>query len=154
MRTKIYGRRHHTLRDSNLYPTHGLGPMATYTGVNRGDRFDHLVSMSSSHLGLESYRQEHISRNDPKWKEVYKCGDYNTSIIKTVQGRTIMLQHNVSTPRPYDRINLIQGTKGSGKQSGNEHVSKNWSASVSPALRFLEAAQRLSFGGLPFFCGD
>jgi predicted dehydrogenase len=108
----LWRRRHHTLRDSNLYPTHGLGPMAHYMGINRGDRFDHLVSMSSLHLGLEAYRKDHVSAGDPKWKEVYKCGDYNTSILKTAKGRTIVLQHNVSTPRPYDRINLIQGTKG------------------------------------------
>ncbi|HEV8370332.1 MAG TPA: Gfo/Idh/MocA family oxidoreductase [Pyrinomonadaceae bacterium] len=108
----LWRRRHHTLRDSNLYPTHGLGPMAQYMDINRGDRFDHLVSMSSSHLGLEAYRKEHIPPGDPKWGEMYKTGDYNTSIIKTAKGRTIMLQHNVSTPRPYDRINLIQGTKG------------------------------------------
>lgn len=108
----LWRRRHHTLRDSNLYPTHGLGPMAMYMDINRGDRFDHIVSMSSTHLGLEAYRKEHVPAGDPKWKEVYKTGDYNTSIIKTARGRTIMLQHNVSTPRPYDRINLIQGTKG------------------------------------------
>jgi hypothetical protein len=108
----LWRRRHHTLRDSNLYPTHGLGPMAMYMDINRGDRFDQIVSMSSTHLGLESYRKDHVPAGDPKWKEIYKTGDYNTSIIKTARGRTIMLQHNVSTPRPYDRINLIQGTKG------------------------------------------
>jgi hypothetical protein len=108
----LWRRRHHTLRDSNLYPTHGLGPMARYMDINRGDKFDYLVSMSSTHLGLETYRKDNIAAGDPKWKEVYKTGDYNTSIIKTAKGRTIMLQHNVSTPRPYDRINLIQGTKG------------------------------------------
>ena len=108
----LWRRRHHTLRNSNLYPTHGLGPMAQYMDINRGDRFDYIVSMSSAHLGLEAYRKDHVSPTDPKWKEVYKCGDYNTSMIKTARGRTIMLQHNVSTPRPYDRINLIQGTKG------------------------------------------
>ena len=108
----LWRRKHHTLRDSNLYPTHGLGPMANYMGINRGDSFYHLVSMSSLHLGLEAYRKDHVLAGDPKWKEVYKCGDYNTSIIKTAKGRTIMLQHNVSTPRPYDRINLIQGSKG------------------------------------------
>jgi len=108
----LWRRRHHILRDSNLYPTHGLGPMAQYMSINRGDRFDHIVSMSSTHLGLEAYRKDNVPPGDPKWKEVYKTGDYNTSIIKTTKGRTIMLQHNVSTPRPYDRINLIQGTKG------------------------------------------
>jgi predicted dehydrogenase len=108
----LWRRRHHTLRDSNLYPTHGLGPVANYMSINRGDRFDHLVAMSSGHWGLEAYRQEKLAADDPRRREVYKCGDYNTAVIKTAKGRTIMLQHNVSTPRPYDRINLIQGTKG------------------------------------------
>ncbi|HKQ05423.1 MAG TPA: Gfo/Idh/MocA family oxidoreductase [Blastocatellia bacterium] len=108
----LWRRAHHTRRDSNLYPTHGLGPVANYMNINRGDRFDYMVSMSSAHLGLEAYRKDHVPAGDPKWKEVYRCGDYNTSMIKTARGRTIMLQHNVSTPRPYDRINLIQGTKG------------------------------------------
>jgi len=108
----LWRRRHHTLRDSNLYPTHGLGPLANYMGVNRGDKFEYLVAMSSGHWGLEAYREEHLAAEDPRRKEVYRCGDYNTSLIKTAKGRSIMLQHNVSTPRPYDRINLIQGTKG------------------------------------------
>ncbi len=108
----LWRRRHHTLRDANLYTTHGLGPVANYMNINRGDKFDYLVAMSSPHLGLEAYRKDHVPAGDPKWKEVYKCGDYNTAMIKTAKGRTIMLQHNVSTPRPYDRINLIQGTKG------------------------------------------
>jgi hypothetical protein len=81
-------------------------------GINRGDKFEYLVGMSSGHWGLEAYRKEHLAAEDPRQKEVYKCGDYNTSLVKTAKGRSIMLQHNVSTPRPYDRINLIQGTKG------------------------------------------
>src|ERR1044071_7059165 len=108
----LWRRRHHTLRDRNLYTTHRLGPLANYKGINRGDRFEYLVAMSSGHWGLEVYRKEHLAAEDPRQKEVYRGGDYNTAVIKTAKGRTIMLQHNVSTPRPYDRINLIQGTKG------------------------------------------
>jgi hypothetical protein len=103
--------RHHTLRDSNLYPDAWLGPMAGTWKSIAATSLIIIVSMSSTHLGLEAYRKDNVPPGDPKWKEVYKTGDYNTSIIKTAKGRTIMLQHNVSTPRPYDRINLIQGTK-------------------------------------------
>lgn len=102
----------HVTRDGNLYPTHGLGPVAQYMDVNRGDRFDYLVSMSSLSVSLAEYREKHIPAASSKRKEKYKCGDINTSIIKTAMGRTIMLQHTVSTPRTYDRINLISGTKG------------------------------------------
>lgn len=108
----FWRRRHHTRRDGNLYPTHGLGPVANYMNINRGDRFDHIISMSSGHWGLEEYRKEKLPVGDQRQKEVYACGDYNTSMIKTAKGRTIMLQHNVTSPRPYDRVNLIQGTKG------------------------------------------
>jgi predicted dehydrogenase len=102
----------HINRDGNLYPTHGLGPVAQYMNINRGDRLDHLVSMSSASLSLRAYRETHIPAGSPKRKEEYRCGDMNTSLIKTARGRTIMLQHTVTTPRPYDRLNMISGTKG------------------------------------------
>jgi hypothetical protein len=108
----LWRRFEHLDRDGNLYPTHGLGPVARYMDINRGDRFDYLVSMSSPAMGLAAYRDEHVAAGDPTRKEVYKCGDMNTSLIKTAKGRTIMLQHDVTSPRPYDRINLISGTKG------------------------------------------
>lgn len=108
----LWRRAHHTRRDSNLYPTHGLGPVANYMDINRGDKFEYLVAMSSGAPGLYEYREQHLDKNDPRRKEVYKTGDYNTNLIKTNKGRTILVQHNVSSPRPYDRINLIQGTKG------------------------------------------
>jgi hypothetical protein len=108
----LWRRYEHLNRDGNLYPTHGLGPVARYMNINRGDKFDYLVSMSSPALGLAAYREGHVPAGDPKRKEVYKCGDMNTSLIKTAKGRTIMLQHDVTSPRPYDRINLISGTKG------------------------------------------
>ncbi len=108
----LWRRNHHTLRDSNLYPTHGLGPVANYMDINRGDKFKYMVSMSSGSLGLQEYRDAQLPKSDSRWGEEYVCGDYNTSLIKTDKGRSIMLQHNVSNPRPYDRINLIQGTKG------------------------------------------
>ncbi len=108
----LWRRAHHVLRDSNLYPTHGLGPVANYMNINRGDKLDFMVAMSSGSHGLQDYRKEHLAADDPRQNEVYKCGDYNTNLIKTAKGRSIMVQHNVTTPRPYDRINLIQGTKG------------------------------------------
>lgn len=102
----------HTKRNGNLYPTHGLGPVANYMGINRGDRFDYLVSMSSPQKGMEAYRAAKVPKGNPKWGENYVCGDMNTSLIKTVNGLSILLQHDVSNPRPYDRINLISGVKG------------------------------------------
>ena len=108
----LWRRAAHLDRNGNLYPTHGLGPIAWYLGIHRGDRFDYMVSMSTPELGLSKWREDNIPKDDPRWKERYLCGDLNSSLIKTVKGRTIRLEHNVSSPRPYSRINRIEGTKG------------------------------------------
>ena len=91
----LWRRQPHTERNGNLYPTHGLGPVANYMGINRGDRFDYLVSMSSPEHGLERWREAHVPKDSPKWKENYVCGDVNTSLIKTANGLTITLTHDV-----------------------------------------------------------
>ena len=109
----LWRRTPHTQRNGNFYPTHGLGPVAQYMGVHRGDRFDYMVSMSTPERGLSLYREKTVAdRNDPRWKEHYIEGDLNSSLIKTVKGRTILLQHDVVNPRPYSRLNNVQGTKG------------------------------------------
>jgi hypothetical protein len=108
----LWRRFEHFQRNGNLYPTHGLGPVAHYMDINHGDRFEYLVSMSSQVASLPAYRKEHLAPDDPRQKEVYRCGDFNISLIHTAKGRVINLEHNVSSPQPYDRINLIAGTKG------------------------------------------
>ena len=105
-------RDYHRQYDGNLYPTHGLGPVAQYLGVGRGDQFKFLVSMSSPELGLRQYRDERKPNGGRHAAEKYICGDMNTSIIKTELGRTIMIQHDVVSPRPYSRINALYGTGG------------------------------------------
>ena len=102
----------HMKRNGNLYPTHGLGPVAHYMDIRRGDRFDYMVSVSSSEASLSAYVKANFAEADPKRAEKYVCGDMNTSIIKTQMGRTILLQHDVVNPRPYSRLNSISGTKG------------------------------------------
>ncbi|MES2465090.1 MAG: Gfo/Idh/MocA family oxidoreductase [Armatimonadota bacterium] len=108
----LWRRQPHIDRDGNLYPTHGLGPVAQYLGIHSGDRFDYLVSVSSRERALTEYRDRTLASDDPRRAESYRCGDMNTSIIKTVRGRTIVLQHDVVSPRPYDRLNSISGTLG------------------------------------------
>jgi hypothetical protein len=105
-------RDYHWQYDANLYPTHGLGPVAQYMGVGRGDQFKFLVSMSSPEKGLSKYRADHQPNGGKHASEKYVCGDMNTSLIKTERGRTIMLQHDVVSPRPYSRINALSGTGG------------------------------------------
>jgi len=102
----------HMQRNGNLYPTHGLGPVAHYMDIHRGDRFDYMVSVSSAEASLSAYVKSKFPEGDPKRAEKYICGDMNTSIIRTANGRSILLQHDVVNPRPYSRLNMIQGTKG------------------------------------------
>ncbi len=104
---------HYARRNGNLYPTHGLGPVAQYMNLGRGeDQFKTLVSFSSPARGRTLYAEKNYPK-DHKWNALtYKGGDMNTSIIKTHLGRTVMVQWDETSPRPYTRHNLIQGTQG------------------------------------------
>jgi len=108
----LWRRDFHTRFNGNLYPTHGLGPVANYMRINRGDRFDYMVSMSTPQRGLDAFRQANCSDTDPRWAERYVTGDLNTSLIKTAHGLNITLKHDTSNPHPYDRLNVIGGSKG------------------------------------------
>lgn len=103
---------HYTKRNGNLYPTHGLGPVAAYMNINRGDRFDFMSSVSSNARVREIYAKKEFPEGHPRTKLKFVCGDINTSIIRTLLGKTIMVQWDEQLPRPYTRHNLLQGTKG------------------------------------------
>lgn len=104
---------HYAKSSGNLYPTHGLGPIAQYMNLARTeDNFKSIVSYSSPAMGRKLYTEKNYPK-DHKWNKLdYKNGDLNTSILKTKLGRTILVQWDETSPRPYSRINLIQGTKG------------------------------------------
>jgi predicted dehydrogenase len=104
---------HYANRNGNLYPTHGLGPVGQYMNLGRGeDNFKYINSFSSPAKGRALYAKKNFAA-DHKWNALnFKGGDMNTSIIKTTLGRTIMVQWDETSPRPYSRLNLIQGTKG------------------------------------------
>jgi predicted dehydrogenase len=99
-------------RDGNLYPTHGLGPVAQCLNINRGDQFDYLVSMSSLSRGLNVHYASRFGAKHPLATRKYKLGDVNTTMIRTKLGRTITVGHDTQLPRPYTRINMVQGTHG------------------------------------------
>lgn len=106
-------RAHHALaRDGNQYPTHPIGPVAWYLNINRGDRFDTLVSMSSPAVGIQSYIREKLGLEHALSKKTFAQGDVNTSLIKTAKGKTVTLYYDCATPRPYDLILRVQGSKG------------------------------------------
>jgi len=108
----LWRREAHKTRNGNLYPTHGLGPVAWYMNIHHGDRFARMVSMSSLSAALQDYRDANLPADNPRLSEKYICGDMNSSLIQTAGGRTILLQHDVVTPRPYSRLNFIAGSKG------------------------------------------
>ena len=108
----LWRREHAILRNGNLYPTHGLGPIANCLDIDRGDRFLYLVSMSSPSRGLQEYAIANYPEGDPKRDEQYALGDVNTALLKTEHGKTVYLNHDTNLPRPYSRINKVQGTKG------------------------------------------
>ena len=102
-------------RNGNLYPTHGLGPVCQVLDVNRGDKMDYMVSMASNDFMLAS-KANQMAAQDPEFKQFAGKsfrGNMNTTTIRTQKGKTIMLQHDVTSPRVYSRIHLISGTKGS-----------------------------------------
>lgn len=103
------------MRNGNLYPTHGLGPVAQVLDINRGDRMDYLVATSTNDFSMSPLAKE-LAAKDDFYKEYatksYR-GNMNVTTIRTEKGKTIMLQHDVSTPNIYSRIFKISGTKGS-----------------------------------------
>ena len=96
----------------NQYSTHGLGPIALDMGINRGDRFDYLVSVDGVQRGYETFAAATLAADNPGRAQRFRMADMNVTTIRTAKGRTIMLQHDVTSPRPYSRLNLIAGTKG------------------------------------------
>lgn len=101
-------------RNGSLYPTHGLGPIAQCMQINRGDQMEHLVSMSTNDFQMNEMAKQRAATDDfykPFVDQPYR-GNMNTTLIRTAKGKTIMVQHDVTSPRPYSRIHLISGTKG------------------------------------------
>jgi predicted dehydrogenase len=102
------------LRNGSLYPTHGLGPVAQLLDINRGDRMDYLVSVSTNDFMMGAKAKELAATDDFYKSFAGKSfrGNMNTTTIRTVKGKTMMIQHDVTSPRPYSRIHQLSGTKG------------------------------------------
>jgi predicted dehydrogenase len=103
---------HSVNRNGDLYPTHGIGPLAMMTDINRGNRFTHLVSYSSKARGLHEYVTKVGGENHPNAKVNFKLGDVVTTMIKCANEETILLQHDTNLPRPYSLGFRVQGTNG------------------------------------------
>ncbi len=103
----------HTLRrNADLYPMHGLGPVAQWMNVNRGNQFDFLVSMACNARGLAEYGAERFGPQSPQATQHYAQGDVVNTLIRTKAGQSILVTHDTNLPRPYSRKILLQGTRG------------------------------------------
>ena len=103
---------HSVLRNGELYPTHGIGPIAHYININRGNRFVNLCSFSTKARGMHEYIVKKGGTNHPNAKVEFKLGDVVTTNISTANGESILLQHDTSLPRPYSLGFRVQGTNG------------------------------------------
>lgn len=108
----LWRRKWSETHNADLYPTHGLGPVAQCMDINRGNRFDYLVSMSTKSRGLHRQAVDRFGADSSQAKENYMLGDVITTQIRTVKGETIIVTHDTNGPRPYSRDFYIQGTKG------------------------------------------
>ena len=105
---------HSVFRNGELYPTHGIGPIANCININRGNRFEYLTSIASKSKGLNKYITDHPKggKDHPNAKIKFKLGDVVTTNIMTANGETIMLSHDTNLPRPYSLGFRVQGTNG------------------------------------------
>jgi hypothetical protein len=165
---------HYVNRNGELYPTHGLGPVATMFNINRGNRLLRLSSFASKARGLNEYIRNHEKggSNHPNASMAFKQGDVVTTQIQCANGETILLTHDTSLQRPYNLGFRVQGTRGLWQDFGwgdadqgfmyfeNEmnhshrwDNSKAWLEKYDHPLwkRYAKDAESSGHGGMDFF---
>jgi len=156
---------HSVHRNGDLYPTHGVGPLANYININRGNRFVNLCSFSSKARGLHDYVVRKCGPDHPSAKVQFKLGDVVTTSINCANGETILLQHDTSLPRPYSLGFRVQGTLGLWMDVANSiHVAgqskedewddaKTWLEKYDHPLwrRWSTSTKGAGHGGMDFF---
>ncbi|MFP1625544.1 Gfo/Idh/MocA family protein [Streptomyces sp. 5K101] len=110
--TDSWRRLWHTRSTASFYAMHGLAPVAAAMDINRGDRMTTLRATATAPRGLADYRERFVPKGHPSWNETYINGDLVTCLIDTAKGRVIRAEHEVSSPRPYSRINSLAGSRG------------------------------------------
>jgi predicted dehydrogenase len=105
-------RAHSMTTNGDLYPTHGLGPVAQCLEINRGNAFETLVSMGTKTRGLHLYAEERFGPESPQAAERFVLSDVVTTLLRTHRNETVVVTHDTSSPRPYSRDYLVQGTRG------------------------------------------
>lgn len=103
---------HSIRRNGDIYPTHGVGPIAVLLDIHNGNRFLSLSSYATKARGLQKYVNDYGGENHPLSKIQWNCGDIVTSTIKCANGETVIVTHNCNNPRPHVSDTIVQGTKG------------------------------------------
>ncbi|OQY02323.1 MAG: glycosyl hydrolase [Bacteroidetes bacterium 4572_117] len=103
---------HSLKKNADLYPTHGLGPLAVYADINRGNRFTSLTSNATKARGIKNYIVKNAGNDHPSAQLDWKLGDIVTSTIETAMGETIILTHDCNVARPYSLGFRVQGVNG------------------------------------------
>ena len=112
MKAEAWRFAHNRDHAGNMYPTHGLVPLCLTMDVNRGDRLDYLVSLDSKQANFKYYMEHALAKGNARRGVDVAMGDMNSTLIRTVGGKSLLIQHDVSSPRPYSRIQFLSGTKG------------------------------------------
>ena len=156
---------HSLKRNADLYPTHGIGPIAAYADINRGNRFVSLTSHATKSRGLHNHVVEQGGPEHPNAKLKWKLGDVVTTTIETANGETIIVTHDTNLPRPYSLGFRVQGTRGlwevDGKRIYIEGQSEphrwdeadEWLQKYDHPLwkKFAGDAEGAGHGGMDFF---
>ncbi|GGK78634.1 Gfo/Idh/MocA family oxidoreductase [Rufibacter glacialis] len=132
--------RENMTRNGNLYPTHGLGPICQVMNINRGDVMDYLTAVQTDDFMMYEEAQK-LAASDPFYKpfvqDTYR-GNMNTTTIRTKKGKTMMIQHDVTSPRPYSRIHLVSGTKGIARKWPEQKIATGHSWLSKEEVKKLE----------------
>jgi predicted dehydrogenase len=99
-------------RNADQYPTHSLGPVMSWLDINCGDAFATVASTSTASRGINTYFARQFGPDHPGAKRTYKQGDIVTSIVRTHNGKSIVINYDMQLPRPYDNRWMVQGTLG------------------------------------------
>jgi len=133
-------RLHENRRKANVYPTHGLGPICQAMNINRGDKMDYLTAMMSDDFTLAK-RIEEKAKEDPFFEQFVGWdmrGNMDMQMIRTNKGRTILIQHDVSSPRPYSRIHMLSGTKCFAQKWPLQHIAFGHNVADEAKMKELE----------------
>ncbi|MDX5585636.1 MAG: Gfo/Idh/MocA family oxidoreductase [Aureibaculum sp.] len=157
---------HSLLRNADVYPTHGVGPIAAMCDINRGNRFLSLTSNATKGIGLHDYIVKNGGEDHPNAKLKFKQGDVITTTVETANGETIIVTHDCNLPRPYSLGFRVQGSNGLWEKDGNRMYiegqskkphqwddSKEWLEKYDHPLwkKYGEHAQGAGHGGMDFF---